>query len=144
MRMNVRFEDILKTVSQNKKIALPLIEKDYWIMHSLWGLQSQGFDFYMKGGTSLSKDYKVINRFSEDIDILISPPDTMDVKTGKNHMKPSHIESRKIFFDWLVENINIPGIESVEYDRSVAIDGKWRNGDILLNYNSHHLQRFPN
>jgi hypothetical protein len=30
-----------------------LVEKDYWIMHGLWGLQAQGFVFELKGGTSL-------------------------------------------------------------------------------------------
>jgi hypothetical protein len=34
-----------------------LVEKDYWIMQSLWGLQAQGFVFELKGGTSLSKGF---------------------------------------------------------------------------------------
>jgi len=34
-----------------------LVEKDYWIMHALWGLQQQGFQFELKGGTSLFKGY---------------------------------------------------------------------------------------
>ena len=51
-----------------------LVEKDYWIMHCLWGLQAQGFQFELKGGTSLSKGFGVIHRFSEDIDIRIEPP----------------------------------------------------------------------
>lgn len=25
-----------------------LVEKDYWIMHSLWGLQQQSYDFELK------------------------------------------------------------------------------------------------
>ncbi|MEA2882414.1 MAG: hypothetical protein QOH32_1670, partial [Bradyrhizobium sp.] len=42
--------------------------KDYWIMHSLYGLQKLGLIFELKGGTSLSKGFKIIDRFSEDID----------------------------------------------------------------------------
>jgi predicted nucleotidyltransferase component of viral defense system len=34
-------------------------------------LHQQGIDFELKGGTSLSKGYGIINRFSEDIDIHI-------------------------------------------------------------------------
>lgn len=30
-----------------------IIEKDYSVMHALWGLQQQGFEFELKGGTSL-------------------------------------------------------------------------------------------
>jgi hypothetical protein len=50
-----------------------LVEKDYWIMHALWGLQHLGLGFELTGGTSLSKSYQLIHRFSEDIDILIYP-----------------------------------------------------------------------
>ena len=40
-------------------------------MHVLWGLQAQGFAFELKVGTSLSKGFGVIHRFSEDIDIHV-------------------------------------------------------------------------
>nr|WP_314093533.1 nucleotidyl transferase AbiEii/AbiGii toxin family protein [uncultured Shinella sp.] len=52
-----------------------------------------------KGGTSLSKGYRIINRFSEDIDIRIEPPKAMNVKTSPNHDKPAHRESRKAFYE---------------------------------------------
>ena len=48
-----------------------LVEKDYWIMHCLFGLQQTGFTFELKGGTSLSKGYGIIDRFSENIDIRL-------------------------------------------------------------------------
>lgn len=48
----------------------------------LYGLKLQGYDFELKGGTSLSKGYKVIERFSEDIDIHIKPP--ADQKVTEN------------------------------------------------------------
>ncbi len=38
-------------------------------MQVLYELTKHGFDFELKGGTSLSKGYKIIDRFSEDIDI---------------------------------------------------------------------------
>ncbi|WP_425485263.1 nucleotidyl transferase AbiEii/AbiGii toxin family protein [Burkholderia guangdongensis] len=53
-------------------------------MQCLWGLQAQGFQFELKGGTSLSKGFGIIHRFSEDIDIRMSrscrpsPPSTGD------------------------------------------------------------------
>ena len=47
------------------------IEKDYYITMLLKKLSEQ-FEFLVfKGGTSLSKCYRVIERFSEDIDITI-------------------------------------------------------------------------
>lgn len=52
-------------------------------MHGLWGLAQLGFAFQLKGGTSLSKGYRLIDRFSEDIDILIEPKDS-GLPTGRN------------------------------------------------------------
>jgi len=42
-------------------------------MHCLFALQQLGFQFELKGGTSLSKAYQIIDRFSEDIDLHIHP-----------------------------------------------------------------------
>ena len=110
-----------------------LVEKDYWIMHGLWGLQAQGFVFELKGGTSLSKGFGVIHRFSEDIDIRIEPPVDMDVKTGRNQDKPAHIASRLAYYDELAKRISIPGIESVERD-TFFDDEKMRSAGIRLSY----------
>jgi len=48
------FKDLIAAVSDNMSIDPTLVEKDYWIMHCLWGLEQQGFVFELKGGTSLS------------------------------------------------------------------------------------------
>ncbi len=50
------------------------IEKDYWvcwILRELFSLPGWGKSITFKGGTSLSKCWGLINRFSEDIDIVI-------------------------------------------------------------------------
>jgi predicted nucleotidyltransferase component of viral defense system len=67
------FASLINILANEKNIEPGLIEKDYWIMHVLYGLKKQAFQFELKGGTSLSKGYKLINRFSEDIDIHIKP-----------------------------------------------------------------------
>lgn len=35
------FKDLIRAVSDNMGIDPTLVEKDYWIMHCLWGLQQQ-------------------------------------------------------------------------------------------------------
>ena len=44
------------------------IEKDYWVTYSLRALSQSPYSqrAVLKGGTSLSKGYKLIDRFSED------------------------------------------------------------------------------
>jgi predicted nucleotidyltransferase component of viral defense system len=62
---HAEFADLTRIVAREKKIDPALVEKDYWIMHCLYGLQQRGLSFELKGGTSLSKGYQAINRFSE-------------------------------------------------------------------------------
>ena len=90
----------------------------------------------MKGGTSLSKGFKIIDRlFLEDIDIHIDPPANRNVKAGRNQVKTAHVESRKDFYDWLADTkIKIAGIDTVE--RDAAFDSE--SGGIRLNYEKRH------
>ncbi len=83
------FDQLLAVVASDRGLDPMLVEKDYWIMHGLWGLQAQGFVFELKGSTSLSKVSGEIHRFSADIDIRIEPPADMNVKTGRNQDKPA-------------------------------------------------------
>ncbi|MBS8224850.1 nucleotidyl transferase AbiEii/AbiGii toxin family protein [Vannielia litorea] len=51
-----------------------IIEKDFWVCWSLkqlFALPSFGDHMIFKGGTSLSKAYDVIHRFSEDVDLSL-------------------------------------------------------------------------
>jgi hypothetical protein len=96
---HAQFADLIRIVADARGIVPALVEKDYWIMQSLYGLQQLGMSFQLKGGRSLSKGHGVIHRFSEDIDIRIEPPRAANVMAGKNHTKPAHIESRRAFFD---------------------------------------------
>ncbi len=129
------FTELVDQLAQSLNVNSYLIEKDYLLMHCLWGLQQQGWKFELKGGTSLSKGHAIIERFSEDIDIRFEPPADHALKTGKNHDKPAHIAARKDYFDWLAGNIQIPGLIGVT--RATDFDDtSYRNGGIVLNYPS--------
>lgn len=124
-------KDLFEVIANERKILPYLVEKDYWIMHALWGLKHQGFVFELKGGTSLSKAYGIIERFSEDLDIRINPSDP-EIKTGRNNNNNRHVELRRTFFEELRKKINIPDMIAVrdfEYD-----DEKMRNAGIVLEY----------
>jgi predicted nucleotidyltransferase component of viral defense system len=129
------FAILLGIVGRQNNILPGLIEKDYWIMHVLNGLKKEGFNFELKGGTSLSKGYKIINRFSEDIDIHIKPPPVLNVEENPKKNKSSHIESRKKFYDWLAHEIKIDGIDSVTRDHAFDNE-RFTSGGIRLHYNS--------
>ena len=48
-----------------------LVEKDYWVTNTLDVIQRAGFEVHFKGGTSLSKGFSLIERFSEDLDLKL-------------------------------------------------------------------------
>lgn len=133
------FSDLVNIVAGGLKIDPYLVEKDYWIMHCLHSLARCGYDFQLKGGTSLSKGYGIIHRFSEDIDLHITPPADMGVKTSRNHNKEQHRESRRKYYDFLAENIKIPDIVKVERDTSFDSPPGYFSGGIRLLYEA----KFP-
>ncbi len=131
------FSELIRIVADERGLLPAIVEKDYWIMHCLYGLGLQGFAFELKGGTSLSKGFDIIQRFSEDIDIRIDPAGApFEVFTAPNQTKKArHIESRRQFYDWLVDTIQIAGIIMVARDPAFD-DEKFRSDGIRLRYDS--------
>lgn len=69
-RRNLLFE----TTAREMKLSRTVIEKDFWVCVVLNYLlnESQYKDYFIfKGGTSLSKCYDIIKRFSEDVDLIL-------------------------------------------------------------------------
>jgi len=70
------FAAAIQTTSDKLNILPVFVEKDYWITLVLKRLAESKYNesVVFKGGTSLSKGFKLIDRFSEDIDIAIINP----------------------------------------------------------------------
>ena len=68
------FAHAIRKTSDSLGIRDDYIEKDYWITFALRNLSLSKFkhEVIFKGGTSLSKSFDVIKRFSEDIDIVLA------------------------------------------------------------------------
>lgn len=66
------FKKIIQDVSDSLNILDAVVEKDYYVSLILKEIATSSDKAVFKGGTSLSKALKVINRFSEDIDISFS------------------------------------------------------------------------
>ena len=84
--------EIYSTVGANLGMTPEILEKDVWVCWALDALFTIGDNVKMafKGGTSLSKAYNLINRFSEDVDVTIdfasldSTIDPFDPELGTN------------------------------------------------------------
>jgi predicted nucleotidyltransferase component of viral defense system len=66
-------QEIINSVSQKTGLSPVSIEKDWWVVQVLHALFSLPYCNHLsfKGGTSLSKCWHLIERFSEDVDIAI-------------------------------------------------------------------------
>lgn len=128
-------KELFEVVARERDVIPLMVEKDYWLMHLLWGLKKQGYKFALKGGTSLSKGFGIIDRFSEDVDIQIEPNPLTNVRTGKNHDKEAHKEGRRIFFDDLAKEIQVAGLQ---FERDYGFDDlEMRNAGIRALYKTH-------
>jgi len=129
------FKELLSIVTTKKGIDITLVEKDYWIMHALYSLQQQGIEFELKGGTSLSKGYGLIHRFSEDIDIHIRTNFGLPIegKEDKSQVKTA----RKEFYDVFAKSLSINGINEIVRDHEFDDKEKFRSGGIRLYYESY-------
>jgi hypothetical protein len=80
------FNSLIKETADLLGIRDVFVEKDYWITLVLKRLADSEYSnlVVFKGGTSLSKGYKLINRFSEDVDIAIINDSTMVGNQLKN------------------------------------------------------------
>ena len=65
----------LAQAAQESGMRAEVVEKDWWVTLTLKALFNTPYAPYVvfKGGTSLSKCWNLITRFSEDIDIALSP-----------------------------------------------------------------------
>jgi hypothetical protein len=131
------FPDLLNILWDETGILPGLIEKDYWIMHCLYGLKKQGYDFQLKGGTSLSKGFGIIDRFSEDIDMHITPPAELDINENPNNSKPNNIQKKKDYYDQLAGEIKIDGIIDIKRDTDFDDTRRYNSGGIRLFYKKH-------
>ena len=82
------FEQLILRTSESLGIKAEIIEKDYYVTLFLKELVSVSPDIIFKGGTSLSKCYHLIDRFSEDIDLNIET-ETKPSESRRKHLKSS-------------------------------------------------------
>lgn len=84
------FQEVIISAAEWTKKDIAIVEKDYYVTMILKLLSERAPHCVFKGGTSLSKCHKVIDRFSEDIDITFSDKLTQG---QRKHLKNDVIAS---------------------------------------------------
>ena len=68
------FAAFLTEAATESELPETFVEKDYWITEILRTIaMTLGERAIFKGGTSLSKGWDLLDRFSEDIDLFVDP-----------------------------------------------------------------------
>jgi hypothetical protein len=103
------FKEIIELVVDDTGRAAVVIEKDYYVTMILRLLSQKLSNVVFKGGTSLSKGFKAINRFSEDIDI------TFDEHIGEARRK----KLKNVILRGISEELKMPisNWQNIQSDR---------------------------
>lgn len=103
------FVDVVRASVQKYAIRTVYIEKDYWATYALKNVFTSPVkdSVVFKGGTSLSKVYGIIDRFSEDVDLALMPEE------GRSDSRTRKIlrEITTIAGTGLAEDLNTAGTE---------------------------------
>lgn len=103
------FREVITEANAQSGVAESIVEKDYYVTMILKLLAKNSTDIVFKGGTSLSKCFHLIDRFSEDIDITFSE------HIGKSRRKKLKYNILKSISDEL--GMPIENWDSVESDK---------------------------
>ena len=134
------FEALLSIVSERRGVGAALVDKDYWVTHTLWALEEAGLQIRFKGGTSLSKGFGLIERFSEDLDVKIEGPGLPWVRSWTSEGVRA-TEEREGFFRALGERLRVPGAEVAELTE--LRDRSSRNAIFAVRYASQASDALP-
>lgn len=147
-----RLAMLQKTEAEHPGISQIAIEKDWWVTVTLKALfQTDCRDsLIFKGGTSLSKGFNIIERFSEDIDLAISHSFFGIENTSKSQREKLRKMARAYIHDTLssqfdarLKEMGVSGYSIENVSQIQDKNGEWRPIDsdkdptvILLHYPS--------
>jgi predicted nucleotidyltransferase component of viral defense system len=104
---NQLFQDAVIAAAQQLNIREIYIEKDYWVtvaLHSIFHSQVAD-DAVFKGGTALSKCHKLIERFSEDVDMVV-----FNIKGESGNQLKNKLKAITDAVAEIMPEVDIPGI----------------------------------
>mgnify|MGYP001564366881 CR=1 FL=1 len=128
------FARLLAIVARETGVAAALVEKDYWVTHCLWALHETGLELWLKGGTSLSKGFGLIRRFSEDLDLMVRQGTVASLPSVSSWTSTNKglVAARRAFYNALPGAFAIPAVK-VEVDDGPQ-DKQARGVDLIGRY----------
>lgn len=125
-------KNVYKQIAEKTGMSSFAVEKDWWVVQTLSAIfdLEVGNNLIFKGGTSLSKAWKLIERFSEDIDIIIdrdflgfsgeltkSKREQLRKRAGEYTVKTIFPELQQVFVERGISGLRFNLVETTESDR---------------------------
>ncbi len=136
--------EVFQAVSVSMGLRPEIIEKDFWVCFMLKHLFHEckyAGAFVFKGGTSLSKAYSVIERFSEDIDIILdwrkvvseddNPWDDRSKTKQDQYNKAVNAKAAKFYAEELAPCLNSEIERILGKGQWIAVDD---NDEMVINF----------
>jgi Nucleotidyl transferase AbiEii toxin, Type IV TA system len=129
------FAAFLAAAATESELPEAFVEKDYWITEILRTIATTlGERAIFKGGTSLSKGWDLLDRFSEDIDLFVDPAAEPPLRNERSINRAMKRLNRDV--------AAIPGLDFVRAD-SKTIGGRGRMDTFLYRSHFPELEGFP-
>lgn len=141
-------KQFFEVAAYESKKTLQIVEKDYWvvwILERLFALPDLKSHLTFKGGTSLSKVFGVIERFSEDVDVSIEKdflgfsgkdsPETASSRSQQKHLLDKLSEACSKYIQGnLLSDLKVEVASKIRSDRGWQIlnDSDDASGQSLL------------
>ena len=135
--------EVFTATAQRTALPIYAVEKDWWVTQTLdilFSMPDMQEYLIFKGGTSLSKAWQLITRFSEDIDLSLNR-EYLGFETGfisKSQVKKLRKVSFKFvsttFFEALKKAFKDRGYDDVTFDFENLGDGDQDPVSIIINY----------
>jgi hypothetical protein len=128
---NARRRALFEQAGQVLGLEAASIEKDFWVswaLRELFALPDIGPHLTFKGGTSLSKGWKLIERFSEDIDVVIDRTflgfggDLSPESAPSNKQRDQRLENLKAACQRMIHDALAPAMERRIREKVAAAD----------------------
>lgn len=91
------FAELIIGAANELAIPTNVIEKDYYVTITLKALSEKLEDLVFKGGTSLTKCYQLLDRFSEDIDLSYTAESGIPDDSRKRQLKKAIVTTMEEF-----------------------------------------------
>jgi hypothetical protein len=129
-------KDLFAASAAKSGFKLIIIEKDFWtcwVLKQLFSLADPPAGLVFKGGTSLSKVWGVIDRFSEDVDLSFNRSDLGfggaedPANAGSTKKRDRQLEQLSAACSAMIRDVFVPRLNEVFSDAlGMAADDNWR------------------